>query len=208
MLLSQKMLRHLSAVSSSWGSFYKSNEFSQDMLQRLRSRSLPTYLALAACLTTVASLLLLSLGRIRYHWDSQIWDVNTTWPQGIVDQSTPRDLAANNTLGVSIVINGLYITIMILQLTLIVPEVTRVGQRFQLALTRTRSRGEDNKPYYRDSHSIILHRRTRQRIHGPWPPSKQAPQQGLSVGMASASRHDQVFYRQRSGHGDDNGRRC
>ena len=89
------------------------------MLQHLRSRSLPTYLTLAVCLTTVVSALLLSLARIRNHWDSRTWDVDTTLPQGIVVQSSPREMAANNTLGVSPTVHEVetvYITITILQL--------------------------------------------------------------------------------------------
>ena len=130
-MLLQKMLQNLLAVSSSWSSFYKSSNFLQKTLQHLRSRSLPTYLALAAFLTTVVSLLFLSLSRIRYHRDSRIWDVDITWPQGIDAQSNPRDMAANNTLGVSPTMhkveNSLYITMMTLQLTLIVPEATRIS---------------------------------------------------------------------------------
>lgn len=101
MLFLDKMLRHLHAISSSWDSFRQSDTFLQKMHQKIRSRSLPAYLALAACLTTLASLLFLSLGRIRHHWDGRIWDVDPTWPHGIVVQSSPRDMAANNTLGVS-----------------------------------------------------------------------------------------------------------
>ena len=99
MLFLDEMLQHLHAISTSWGSFRQSNTFLQKTHQHLRSRSLPAYLALAACLTTLASVLFLSLGRIRHHWDSQIWDVNTTWSQDIVVQSSPRGMAANNTLG-------------------------------------------------------------------------------------------------------------
>lgn len=150
-MLLQKMHQNLLAISSSWGSFYKSNNFLQKTLQHLRSRSLRTYLALAAFLTTAVSLLFLSLSRIRYHRDSRIWDVDIIWPQGIVTQSTPANMAANNTLGVSPTMheveNSFYITMMTLQLTLIVPEATRISQRSQLAVTRTRSGGEDHKSY-------------------------------------------------------------
>ena len=100
MLFLDKMLRYyLHAMSSSWDSFRQSDTFSEKMHQRLRSRSLPAYLALAASLTTIASVLFLSLGSVRFHWDGPIWDANTTWSQGIVVQSSPRDMAANNTLG-------------------------------------------------------------------------------------------------------------
>lgn len=132
MLFLDKMLRHLHAIlsssshfiSSSWASFQQSNTFLQKMHQRLRSRTPPAYLVLAACLTTLASVIILSLGRIRYHWDSQVWDVETTRPQGIVVPSTPRDMAANNTLGVSPTIHksgkSLYMIMMTLQYALIV----------------------------------------------------------------------------------------
>lgn len=141
MLFLDKMLRHLHTIpsswsnfiSSSWDSFHQSNTFLQKMHQRLRSRTPPAYLVLAVCLTTLASVILLSLGRIRYHWDSQIWDVDTTRPQGIVVPSTPRDMAANNTLGVSPTIhkveNSLYMIMMTLQYALIVSKAVRGGQR-------------------------------------------------------------------------------
>ena len=121
------------------------------MHQHLRSRSPPAYLVLAACLTTLASVVFLSLGRIKYHWDNQVWDVDTTRPQGIFVPSTPRDMAANNTLGVSLTIhkfeNSLDMIMVTLQCALIVSEAVRGGQRSQLALARTRSGGEDHKPY-------------------------------------------------------------
>ena len=158
MLFLDKMLRQLHAIpsswlhviSSSWDSFHQSNTFLQKMHQRLRSRTPPAYLVLAACLTTLASVILLSLGRMRYHWDSQVWDVDTTRPQGIVVPSTPRDMAANNTLGVSPtrhkVENSLYMIMMTLRYALIVSEAVRSGQRTQLAFTRTPSGGEDYRP--------------------------------------------------------------
>lgn len=94
------------------------------MHQKLRSRTPPAYLVLAACLTTLASVILLSLGRIRYHWDSQVWDVDTTRLQDIVVSSTPRDMAANDTLGVSPttheVEKSLYMIMMTLQYALVV----------------------------------------------------------------------------------------
>lgn len=97
----QKLLQHLHAVSSSWDSFYESNTFFQKTRQRLPSRSLPRYLLLTAFLTTVASALFLSLRKIRSHRDGRIWDVETSWTQGSAVQLSPRDMAANNTLGVS-----------------------------------------------------------------------------------------------------------
>lgn len=108
----QKMLQHLhtilsswlNAISSSWDSFRQSNTFLQKAHQQLRSRSVPSYLAFAACLTTLVSVLFLSLGRIRYHWDNRIWDADITLPQGSIVQSSPRDMAANDTLGVSLTI--------------------------------------------------------------------------------------------------------
>ena len=159
MLFLDKMLRHvhtlpsswLHIISSSWDSFRQSNTFFQKMHQRLRSRTPPAYLVLAACLTTLASVIFLSLGRIRYHWDSKVWDVDTTRPEGIIVPSTPRDLAANNTLGVSPTIpkvrRSLYMITLTLQCALIVSKAVCGGQRSQLALTRTRSGGEDHKPY-------------------------------------------------------------
>lgn len=113
------------------------------MLQHVRSRSQPTHLVLAAWLTTLAYILCFSRGRIRYHWGSRIGDVDTISPQGIVVQSTPREMAANNTLGVSPttyqVENSLYNAMMILQFTVIVPEVTCIVHRSQLAFARTKS---------------------------------------------------------------------
>ena len=151
MLFLDKMLRHLHAISSSWDSFRQSDTFLPKIHQQLRSRGLPAYLAMAACITTLASVLFLSLGRIRHHWDGRIWDVDTTWPQGIIVHSSPRDMAANNTLGVSPTIhkveNSLDISMMNLQCALIVSEATRVGQGSQLAFTRTRSGGEDHKSF-------------------------------------------------------------
>ena len=145
------MHRQLLAILTSWGIFFRSDTLLQEILQNLRSRSLRTYLAMAAFLTTLAIVLFLSLGRIRYHWHSRTWDVDTSWPQGIVVESSPKGMAANNTLGVSPTIhrlkNSLYITMMTLRRSLIVPEATRVGQRSQLAFTRTRSGGEDHKSY-------------------------------------------------------------
>ena len=150
MLFIDKMLRHLQAISSSWDSFRQSNNFLKKMHQNLRSRSPPAYLVLAACLTTLACVIFLSLGRIKYYWDSQVWDVDTTSPQGIVVPSTPRDMAANNTLGVSLhthkVEKRLDMIMVTLQCALIVSEAVRGGQRSQLALARTRSGGEDYKP--------------------------------------------------------------
>ena len=116
MLFLDKMLRHLHAIPSSWSHFisaswdyfHQPNPFLQKVHQRLRSRTPPAYLVLAACLTTLASVILLSLGRIRYHWDSKVWDVDTIRPQDIVIPSTPRELAANNTLGVSPTTQPLY----------------------------------------------------------------------------------------------------
>ena len=99
MLFLDKMLPHLHAISSSWDSFLQSSTFLPKIHQQLRSRSLPVYLALAACLITLASVLTLSLGRTRFDWTSRIWDYDTTWSPGIVVQSSPRDMAANDTLG-------------------------------------------------------------------------------------------------------------
>ena len=112
MLSIDKMLRHLHAtssswfntVSSSWDSFHQLNTFFKKMNQHLRSRTPPAYLVLAACLTTIVSVIFLSLGRIRYHRDSQWWDIDTVRPQGNVLLST-RDMAANETLGVSLTIH-------------------------------------------------------------------------------------------------------
>ena len=101
MLFTNKMRPHLHAImSSSWDPFHQFKTFLQKTQQQLRSRSMPAYLAMAAFLTILASLLLLSLGRIKYHWDSRTWDVGTTKPQDIVVPSSPRGMAANNTLGV------------------------------------------------------------------------------------------------------------
>ena len=99
MLFIDKMLQHSHAITSFCESFRESNTFLHKKYQQLRSRSLPAYIALAACLATLASVLFLSLGRIRYHWDSREWDVDTTSSPGIVVQSSPRDMAANDTLG-------------------------------------------------------------------------------------------------------------
>ena len=99
--LVQKMRHHLAAISSSWDSFYESNTFLHKLRQHLPSRGLPKYLALAAFITTVASVSFLSLGMIRYRRDSHIWDIETTWRPGSAVQLSPRDMAANDTLGVS-----------------------------------------------------------------------------------------------------------
>ena len=101
------------------------------MYQRLRSQTPPAYLVLAACGTTLACVILFSFGRIRYHWDSRVWDVDTTSPQGIVIPSTPRDMAANDTLGVSTTLhkveNSLSMIMMTLHYALIVSKAARGG---------------------------------------------------------------------------------
>ena len=122
MELLQKIPQQLLAISSSWDSFYESNSFLQKLRQHLPSRSLPRYLALAAFLTTVASALFLLLRKIRYHRDGRIWEVETSWTQGSAVQLSPRDMAANDTLGVSPTMarkrqKSFYVTMMSRQLT-------------------------------------------------------------------------------------------
>ena len=99
--LLQKFLQHLHAISSSWDAIYESNTFLQKLRQRLPPRSLPRYLAFAAFLTTIMSTLFLSVRKIRDRRDGRTWDVETSWTQGSAVQLSPRDMAANNTLGVS-----------------------------------------------------------------------------------------------------------
>ena len=116
MLFLDKTLWHFHHIASSWASFCQSNPTLTYLPRKITTRSLPAYLALATCLTILASLLFFSLDRITYRRDGRIWDVDTTAPQSIVVPSRPRDMAANDTLGVSPTIaeieSSLYVTML------------------------------------------------------------------------------------------------